>query len=348
MSLLYIDGFAHQSENRYIDYNGSYGINFATPNGNSRIPGGYYITSTYYPGGMYFVKGIPATTELIMGIGYKTGSAGNSSSQYISLFGDSYATRHLTICVNALRRIEVRRGTTTGTLLATGPTDLGDNIWHYIEVRARINDTTGICQVRLDGQTSNEIDFSGDTKNGGTNTSIDALYFSLYAGSSGGIGTSLSDLYVCDTAGAINNTWLGDVAVRVLTPNGNGTYSQLTNSAGTQANNYTYIDELPSSGTDYVGSATPGLVDTYTMTDVPAGIATVYGMQVNAFMKKSDANLAQAKMRFRSNGTDFAGTARALSTTTQLFTEMRETNPNTSNPWTISDVNGIETGIETA
>jgi hypothetical protein len=347
VSLLYIDGFAHQNNNRYIDYNGSYGINYATPGSNSRVSGGYYVTSTYYPGGMYFTKSIPARGEIFVGIGYRTGTSATSPSQQIAFLGDNNTTQHITIFCNATRKIEVRRGTSAGTVLATGTTDLGDSIWHYIEMHVTISDTVGTVQVRLDGQTTNEINFTGDTRNGGTSTNIDAVYFSVFAGSSG-TSTALSDMYICDTSGTLNNSWLGDVAVRALVPNGNGTYTQLTNSSGTQSSNYTYVDELPSSGTDYVGSSTSGLADTYAMTDVPSGVATVYGMQVNAFVKKSDANLGQAKMRFRSGSTDFTGSTITAATSTQEFRQLRETNPLTGNQWTVSEVNGIEAGIEIA
>jgi hypothetical protein len=186
----------------------------------------------------------------------------------------------------------------------------------------------------------------GDTKNGGTNTTIDAVTVTVHAGPSG-TGTAVSDLYILDTAGTYNNSWLGDMAVRVLSPTGNGTYSQLTNSAATQVNNYSYVDELPPSATDYVGAqAGSGLIDTYQLADVPPGIPRVHGIQVNTVMAKSDAHVALARTRFRANGTDYLGASKALSTTYQEFSELREMSPVTSQPWTVGGVNEIEVGAQ--
>jgi hypothetical protein len=203
----------------------------------------------------------------------------------------------------------------------------------------------GVCEVRLDGAATNEIAFSGDTKNAGTNTTIDTVQLTMNWGSSGPYG-GLADWYICDANGTTNNHWLGDVTVRNIKPSANGTYSQLTNSAGNQTNNYTYVDEIPASSTDYVGAYTSGLKDTYRMADLPSGIATVMGVQVNTTTRKSDANLAQVKTKFIVNGTEYTGTARALSTSSQELSELREINPNTSQLWTVGDINSIESGIE--
>jgi hypothetical protein len=84
------------------------------------------------------------------------------------------------------------------------------------------------------------------------------------------------------------------------------------------------------------------------MSDVPTGVTQVYGVQVNTTAKKSDANLAQFKTKFISGGTEYSGTTRALSTSAQEYNELREIDPTTSAAWTVTNVNGLETGAEVA
>lgn len=343
MSLLYIDGFAHQNGNRYNSYHALF---WQGPSG--RTPGGYWASGGYAVGLNFAIKSVTPSSEIFTGIGYQTGSTASSPVQYLTFYTDNGASQQISIMRNASRLIEVRRGSnTTGTIIATGTTVLNDFTWHYIEARVTISAATGIVQVRLDGQTVNEIDFTGNTKAGGTSNNIDNVGIFVPYASSGPYG-GISDWYILNTSGTVNNTWLGDVAVRVLLPNGPGTYTQLTNSAGNQTNNYTYVDEAAANNADYTGSQTVGLVDTYSMADLPAGVTNVYGMQVNATMAKSDANLGQAKIRTRVNGVDYAGPTRVLSTTYQEFSELQEINPTTGLPWTVGGMNSVETGMEVA
>ena len=153
-------------------------------------------------------------------------------------------------------------------------------------------------------------------------------------------------MYKLDSTGTLNNTFLGDVAVRNLVPSGNGTSSQLTGSDGDKVDNYEWVDEMPFNALGYVGSATPGDLDTYAIADLGAGITTVYGVQVNSRMAKTEASLAQAKLALRSGGTVYYGTTRALSTSYVGYYQLYETDPATSAQWTTGGVNAIEAGME--
>lgn len=340
MALLYMDGFAHNNVNRYMaTVPGQVTPLTTTP----RVAGCYYIQGPNTGGTGTIRRSFTAASEVFTGIGFKIGAL-TANRPIVAMFGDAGATQHVTVNVNALGFLELRRGTASGTLLATGTTPLSGSVWYYIEMRSTIADSGGITQVRLNGLTTNEIDYTGDTKNAGTNTTIDAIGLTANAT----VADSMADWYILNTSGSLNNTWLGDVAVRTLVPNGNGNASQLTNSSGNSTNNYTYVDEIPPSSTDYTGSATTGQADTYAMSDLPGGISTVYGLQFNATMAKSDATLGQSKIRVRSGGTNYTGTTYALSTTYQEYSELREVDPATSAQWTPSNVNGVEGGMEVA
>ncbi|HSX06742.1 MAG TPA: hypothetical protein VLG92_03415 [Candidatus Saccharimonadia bacterium] len=337
MALRFIDGFGG-GDSTVLKWDVTSAGYFINNGGSPRVAGGYYglvSSSVLY-------KTIPAANLAIIGTGM---NAGSGTVTYTSFYGDSGATQHITVLRNASTGlIEVRRGSTAGTLLATGSTTTGTNAWFYIEVSVTISATVGEVHVRLNGQSTDEVAFTGNTKNGGTNTTVDKVSI----GNSGINGGYFADFYVLDNTGSANNTFLGDVTVRTLSPSGNGTYSQLTNSAGNSTNNYSYVNEHGYSGANYTGSVTTGLRDTYAIADLPSGVSSIYGLQVTGYMAKSDASAASAKLVLRSGGSLYYDTPRALTTSYQSYYALYESDPATSIPWSISGVNGLETGMEVA
>ena len=331
MTLLYMDGFAHGQAGRYIA--GAPTLNYAQT-ASPRTSNGYYAT---FSTGGDLKRAVTASAETFTGLGVKpTGAA-----SLISFWGDAGATQHVTIAVNGSGLLEARRGSSAGTLLATGTTVIAANAWRYVEARVTIADSGGIVQVRVNGATTPDIDFTGDTKNAGTNTTVDAVSTSNAA-------SSVADWYILNALGAVKNTWLGDVAVRTLTPSGDGTSSQLVGSDGNSVNNYQQADEIPPSSADYNGSSTVGQKDTYIVTDLPAAVTTVHGVQVAALMAKSDAGAASAKVVTRVAGTDYAPDTTTLSTTYTETIKLWETSPATSTAWSVAEVNGMEIGMEVA
>jgi hypothetical protein len=334
MSLLFMDGFGGQDwANKYDLGTNSYATSSATP----RVPGCYYGDFGSVRGTL---KTITPSAQVFMGWGWNI-----EVSAYIKFFGDAGATTHITIMRDSSTGfIKIMRGSENGTVIATGTTVLGNDQWFYVEATAIISDTVGYVEVRLNGSPNPEVTFSGDTKNAGTSTNIDRVQ--IYGGNGVTFRHWLSDVYICNSLGTTNNTFLGDVAVRTLSPTGNGTDTMLTNSAATQVNNWSYVDEHPYSSTDYVGSSNPGDRDTYQMADLPGGVTTVYGVQLNALAAKNNASLGTAKMVLRSGGNIYYTSTKALSTSYTSSNDIYETDPATAVQWTVGGVNGIETGME--
>jgi hypothetical protein len=299
------------------------------------------FTSGAYTTNADLRKSFTAVSEIFVACAFYPTTSTNGN--WISLWGDTAATQHLTILKNSSGFLELRRGTNSGTVLATGTTNIPDAVWTQLQVRATIADSGGICQVRINGSTTNEIDYTGDTKNAGTNTTIDQVRFNTASTSH-----FVTDIVILNTSGSVNNTWPGDVRVQSLTPSGNGNSSQGVGSDSDSTNNYQLVDEQPYSSTDYVGVTTNGNGDTYAMSDLVAGTSTVKGIQVNLSAAKSDAGAKSIKRRIRSSGTDYAGSAVTLSTSYVTYSEVLEQDPATSAAWTTSGVNAIEAGFEAA
>lgn len=273
-----------------------------------------------------------------------TGVNGDTGACVLGFASDGGATRHLSVNFAAGGQIQLRRGVSSGTVIATSTYAPVVGAWVYYEMQATIADSGGTCVLKADGVEI--INYSGDTRNAGTSTDIDAV---VIAGSSGGT-EAFDDLYVLNTAGsAPYNTYLGDVKIETLVPNGNGATSQWVGSDGNSTDNYLLVDDPTANTSDYTSSPTVGERDLYTMSDLVTTSGTVLAVQPLAYVQKSDANSASVKALLRSSGgTVVASPARVLSTSwTMVAGDLRTTDPDGAG-WTIASVNGLQSGVETA
>ena len=296
---------------------------------------------------MYIRKFLPLSTQMTLGVAVQPTAYTNNGGFMITLAGDAGATTHLTLLSNTTTQaLELRRGDTSGVLLASSASTVPVGVWAYIEIQATIADAGGTCIVRLNGSPTPIINFTGDTKNGGTLVGVDAITMGARrVTTSGGVhAATFDDLYVADGTGAVNNTFLGDVRAITLRPDGVGTDTQLTPVGS--AINWQNVDENPYSTTDYNGSATVGQRDTYTLSDLPGGVATVYGLQTNAIISKDDVTNAKVRFPIRTGGSLYYGTTTSPSTSYLTFSDIHQVNPATTTSWTVGDINALEAGLE--
>lgn len=281
-------------------------------------------------------KTFPAAAQVYVGFAfsYNVTQGTVSSSPAISLYGDNNATQHLNISLGS-GGVAVYRGTTL--LASSALTEPILPTWHYVEVAATIADTGGTCVVRVNG--TELINFTGDTKNGGTNNTTDTIRFIRSSQQ-----TFWDDVYVCDNTGTMNNGFLGDVRVQTLSPSGAGSSTQFAPTGS--ANNWDNVDEAPYSTTDYNSSATTGQRDLYTLTDLAATTASVKAIQNNLIARKTDSGTRVLKTAVKSGGTVYTSTGVNLSATDLTVSTIRETDPATSAAWTVSGVNALEAGAE--
>lgn len=260
-----------------------------------------------------------------------------------SVYGDLNSTAHITLSMDTSNRLCVYRGLASsgGTLLATSATPfsiLGQ--WRSINVYFKIDDTNGRAVVKVDGTT--QIDFTGDTRNGGSANAVDALRITLNSSSGNGI----ADLVICDGLGTVNNTYPGDIACIRRLPNANGTYNQFTGSDGNSVDNYQLVDEAPSNDTDYTYATASGQKDSYGVEDLPPATVSVVGVRAVAKTAKSGAGAAGMSVMLRENSTDTFSPSVPLSTSFSWQGDLvREVKPSDSTAWTISDVNAMEIGV---
>jgi len=305
-------------------------------------------------GGDYTARlNLPPSVKKVVGFAYWVDNMSlwtDGVSYPISFY--SNGVQHITITFNAIGNILVRLGSNGGTVLATSTQTSTTAAWHYLEVAVTIHDTTGTVVVRMDGV--GWINFTGDTRNGGTVTTIDQLNIG-YRNAGAGYSSAHDDFYVLNetdataTTGRADNTFLGDVKVEMVQPNADGATSQWVGSDGNSVQNYLLVDENPVNTTDYVGSATDGDRDLWGLPDIPASTLTVYAILPSVYASKSDAGAASLKIIYRDNaGTVAAGSSQALTTGWAWYLGgVLPTKPS-GGAWTVADINALQLGVEKA
>jgi hypothetical protein len=258
----------------------------------------------------------------------------------------SGATAQLGLYIEADGSIVAKRGSAaSGTVL--GSTSAGavpTGSWTQLQLRAVISDSVGVVQIRLNGSTSYALNLSSqDTNNGGGGT-VNGVR--LKGDTS--VTMLFDDFVIWDTTGSIANSWLGDVRVDTLMPNGNGDSSQFTGSDGNSTDNYALVDAASPNGTDYVQSDTVGHQDLYALGNLSHTPASIYGVVATAAALKDDAGAREMTLECKSSSTTSSSAAKTLTTSRARYTHTFETDPATSAAWTSSGVNAAQVGVEVA
>jgi hypothetical protein len=329
MALIFMDGFDAG------DMSAKWNINASTTSSTSTRFGTGRAMGIGTGGTRYATKYFTPTSELFVGFAGTGLWVGFNNIPFMYLYSDGGLTQQIILATNSNGSISIRRG---GTTLATSSGGALTASWDYIEVHAIVDATAGLVDVHVNG--SSVVSFSGNTKNGGTSNNIDGIMFN----NNGSLGSgAIDDLYLLDATGpAPYNTFLGDVRIYTMVPDGAGSSTQMTPSSGA---NYTTVDELPYSATDYV-SASIGQQDLYTASNIPSNPGSIYGVQANIVAKKTDAGTISGNTVIKSGATVTKGTARALNSSDTVFSDIHQTNPDTGTAWSESALNAIEIGTE--
>jgi hypothetical protein len=163
-------------------------------------------TDTFYWGGRMFVN--------------ITGSSGWGMT-----FNDPTGVNQLGFGIASTGIITVLRGMTLNNSGYTGGTSLGttanvfpSSAWVYVEFGAFIDATTGWVIMRING--AEVFNQSGiNTKGSGASALVQRYGFRPVNGNNNI--NMLTHCYFCDATGSVNNSFLGDVVVRPLSPNAN-------------------------------------------------------------------------------------------------------------------------------
>lgn len=285
-------------------------------------------------------RSLPSNGTYIIGAALQQPQGGLSTFNTLSFYEG--ATLHVAMRFDtSTGTINVYRSTTLIDSSSSGLISNGE--WHYYEVKVTIHDSTGVFQVDLDG--TQVINFSGDTRNGGTSGVIDVIYFGCNSGNH----LYMDDIYVFDDAGSTNNAVVGDCVVETIKPNGNGNYSDFTGSDGNSVDNYLLVDDAPTPDSDstYVAAGIAGDTDTYAMSDLSAVTsATVFGVQVGTLARHEGAG-GTYRHAHRRGTTDSFGSAKTPGASYGWDAYVWEQDPAAGpGAWTVANVNASEFGVD--
>lgn len=271
-----------------------------------------------------------------------TWTSGTTSQAFTALQSGSTIRMRLAIDQN-YAIVGIANGSTVFT---TANNVAPANTWVCVEWHWKANATTGELTVKVNDTIAgtyvgNTGTVSCDTiAVGGPSTSTTTLFCNLY----------VDDLVLNDTTGSINNSWCRQGTIVALVPKGAGNYTQWTPNTGA---NYAAVDEIPNDAdTTYVVSNTVGQIDTYNMQELVAdksvpSTAIVNAVQWQATARYTDASGIIAPM-LRSGTTDAEASNVAVGSayTDQIKFVTYDVSPFTSSQWTVSEVDGLESGAK--
>jgi len=346
MTLLWFDGF--ESYNDAVDMYALDEYNYIVTNGFSSSYGrnGRGMYHYYTNAGTRWVaqNTLSENGTLIIGFAMKHLHTGNfvynSSDPLLRIYDNAsdYNTHVRFHGKDGTRVIEVRDN--AGNVLGTGTIEIPYNTWVYVEFKVVIHDSAGIVQTKINGVL--DIDISGQDTLNGSNAYCGsvlirpvATYGSYY----------WDDFYICNGQGTKNNDFLGDIRIDPLRPNGAGTYTDFTPSAGS---NYQNVDETyPDDDTTYNDGASVADQDSYALENLPSPASTtIHGVKSQITVRKTDAGAMECKILTRAGTTDDLGDTINLSDSFVTYTKILEDNPDDSAAWEDADVNGMEVGVE--
>lgn len=237
-------------------------------------------------------------------------------------------------------RLQIRRGTGTGTILATSTVPvIIPNSWQHIECKLVIDPTVGSLEVRVEGVTVLSLtnaDF-GSTAAGmvAWQNDVDSVISAppWY----------IKDLVVWDTLGSDNTNFLGSVIVTSLLP------------ASDVALNWTpvggltgfgILDNSPPLNTQYI-QATDALPAAYvaSLTDLPTDITSVKAVMTMVRAGKIDGGDASLQVSVVSGASTGNGVNRPITTAPIYWKDVFERDPATSAAWLPVAVNALNLKI---
>ena len=222
MALIFIDGFDHYDPQALDPFGDPWLARgkaaYLSPQA-TRIPGrrpsSYALRLPAGAGGGY-VKNLEAgRTSLIVGAALRVAPFENTGEEPVLLgVRDASAqVAHLVKLGEDGRLKLYRRQYGYDQPISTSVTTAPARGWHYVEMQVVQGTSNGTLNVRLNGVLAITLSAQNTTQGGGP---LLTAFVGAVPGEYCRVTTDVDDLYLADTSGTINNTFLGDVRVDAL------------------------------------------------------------------------------------------------------------------------------------
>jgi len=249
-------------------------------------------------------------------------------------------TVHLRLNVRADGHFEVFRGAGT-TSLQIGTFVYTASAYTQCAIKYSIADAGGTFELRLNGSTTPDITFTGDTRNA-ANAQVTNYIWRSPSGNSASL--RLDDLVFQDTTGsAPENDWLGDVGCEYAFPNGVASNNWTVTGAADAA---AATSEVPADdGTSTIDSATVGQKALLDYDNLVVTSGTIYAAVHVIRAIKSAAGPREIRSTNKLAGTEVNGSSQALATGWARYRQVYHRDPSGS-AWTGANFNSAQWSTE--
>lgn len=363
MTIQYIEAFAQY--NGIGTGTGLQGGGWTCPSGNATIAGDLYNTQS-----LVFNAGATGSTLVSALFNYAQHACGfaSASSSYGFKFSASAmaapagdqpfifvamtgAIPHIGIALNSSGAIEVRRivdasrdgfgrfSYSSSVLLgqsAVGAITSGGTT--YIQIEIVISATVGRVSVYLGSNTTPTVNVTAaNTLNTGTGL-IDTFAIGVNNNAQAPA-LAYGAIYTNDTA-----TRAGEMVAEYSLLAADTATKQFATSSG--AVHFSLLNELQSDGDgSYISSSTVGNTDLFTIGALQSNPATIFAVQVEAMVRKTDTGSRTFSLPILS-GSQNDGTALSCNVNYGKFTRLMVVNPVGSAAWTLTTVNALQIGAK--
>lgn len=258
-------------------------------------------------------------------------------------------------------RLRVMRGATE---LATSNEAFNGNqsdlAWAYFEFKATIRTgTDGSFSAVYHTWREKNLSITWDAANTGINTAnqgvdgADRIEIDLNQTPSTTI--AIDNIYVCDGSGAVNNDFVGELAIEAIDVSGDGDTVQwdLQGSAASleDAWNETATTQSTAEDDKRVASKDVGFIELATLANVvDVRNTAIIGIQTRLTGKMEATGTRDVQFFYRKTTGSPAQVGTAIvtfnNTTLTTYADTRETDPNTGSAWVVADVDGLQVGAE--
>jgi hypothetical protein len=287
-------------------------------------------------------------TTLTVGAAQKTGILG------VNLFTIGNDTGwSLTLQINSMGGLQILTNWNgnynppsfpNGVILASTSNNLiTTNSWHYFEMQASItNQLSGNIIVLLDGNQVLSLTGVNVLDSIGLNTSQNGgYYFNKFTFGPNGLNQGYQywdDVYITNNIGSYNTSFLGDVNVVSVFPNGDGTHANFNQVGGSAAGFYTSVNEYPpGDDSSYLYSNTTGSAASFIVSPPAPSLINILGAQIVAEVRKETSGTRAFKLGFGNGSSINYNNSTSLGSSYTFQTRQMDVNPFTSVPFTQAD-----------
>jgi hypothetical protein len=273
----------------------------------------------------------------------ETISLSPSASYYAYFTLIDVDTEQVTVVFRGNGSIDVLRGGTNGTVIATFYDAFVNQNWNHWQFKVVIDSSVGAIYIRKDNDPTNTFSQENINTQNTASPYADSVYLGNVHGYLFGVPEFIDDFIIFDNSGAAPNDWLGDVRSFRLLPTADSTI----NFTPLDETNYQMINDTDQDDdVSYNYSNVVDDIDTFDIETLPVVPSSIHVVTLKVVARKDNTSARSAAGILDSGGTiDYTDTKLLPSSYTGLI-KSYTTDPNTGNAWNMTGVNAIKIGYK--